>query len=179
MTRFTFISKWQSDFELCEDFISWNFAYAKFRWNKTLAKISEFTVSIQYCIFNLIFKKCGLSLSECQIVWVQISTDIMSVLTWVQTVSRRILTLLAWKELNILSPGCLLDTRKFPIIQCGCGIYIVVWCRNNKGSWWETVCYHRDGAPAPWQPTWNVCRKFFYFSCHVIICLQINSQHDG
>ena len=30
----------------CEDFISRNFAYAKFRENKTLAKISEFTVNM-------------------------------------------------------------------------------------------------------------------------------------
>ena len=48
MAYFTDIIKLQIDFAILQEFnFSRNFAYAKFRENKTLAKISEFTVVCQ------------------------------------------------------------------------------------------------------------------------------------
>ena len=49
---------------------------------------------------NYIFRKISSgTLSECQIVWILIRTDILSVLIWVQTVCKRQKLSLAGKEL--------------------------------------------------------------------------------
>ena len=57
--------------------------------------------ALLFCCCCLLFSKKNLSgtLSEFKIVWIQIRTDILSALIWVQIVLQRLSSPLAWKEL--------------------------------------------------------------------------------
>ena len=88
---FTYISKRQSGFV-----ISWGFYFHKTLHTRSFANFRIFTVIfhafdvICWYFFSskLLFKNLSGTLSERQTVWIQIRTNILSVLIWVQTVCK-------------------------------------------------------------------------------------------
>ena len=65
--------------------------------------------------FNFLKKKLSGTLSECQMIWTQIRTDILSVLIWVQRISVLIWVQTVYKDYQQMTKGTTTEERVYHI----------------------------------------------------------------